>query len=371
MITRRRDLINRSALCGAAALLLVSGCGERREPPAKAPAKQVFALSVHRQLPLEKGSALPVAYNNGLILADESGGIRCLDAKLDPLWVRRVAGADFKCSGTVYNGRLLLASRTGKVCALDAQSGTVIWEKALDGAFSQPPLCGRVDGEDVVWLLSQGDGMVHALKAADGTLLWSGSETNRSDGNAALWQLKLAYGNCDGAVHLFNAVTGRLLTSIAVGDSDQMAGTPLATAGGVLWIGTREGRLALVDLASEKLLATLKISEEEAFVTPVAAFDTLVAAGVGEGGVLLCRSEAGQILVVKEQSLAGGIDALLYDGTLLYALAAGTLTALNAELQSEASLNLGDKADGMVELENGLLAVMADQSLLLIKGEWK
>ncbi|MDD2598075.1 MAG: PQQ-like beta-propeller repeat protein [Kiritimatiellae bacterium] len=360
-----------SAVGCVAALLLVASCGPNAVNQEKDAVPRVLYLSVQQLLPLEKNDALPVAYSNSLILTTGSGSVRALDLQLQERWKVKLEEFDFSGGATVFNQNLLLASREGRVFCLNAETGGVLWQKSLDGTFSHPPLCGMIDDNPVVWLLSQSDGVLYALKMADGTLLWSGKETNRSDGAALLWRHKLAYGNCDGAVHLFSAGDGKQTSSILIGGSDQMAGTPLATAEGQLWIGTRAGQLALVDLNAEQLLGTLKISESEAFVTPVQAFDDTIAVGVSEGRVLLCRAEGGQPLIVKESLLAGGVDALLFDGTLLYALAEGTLYALNSELGIEASLNVGDRADGVVELSYGVLAVRADRSLLLIKGEWK
>ncbi|MFA7173837.1 MAG: PQQ-binding-like beta-propeller repeat protein [Kiritimatiellia bacterium] len=360
-----------SAVGCVTAMLLVASCGPSAVDQEKNAAERVLSLSVQRSLPLVKNSALPVAYSNGLIQTTGSGGVRALDAQLREHWKVKLESFDFSGGASVFNDYLLLASHEGHVFCLNIMTGGVLWKKSLEGTFSHSPLCGMIDSNPVVWLLSQSDGVLHALNMADGTLLWSGKETNRSDGGALLWRRKLAYGNCDGAVYLFSAKDGKQTSSISIGGSDQMAGTPLANPEGQLWIGTRAGRLALVDLNSEKLVGTLKISESEAFVAPVQAFDDTVAVGVSEGRVLLCRAEGGQPLIFKESILAGGVDALLFDGTLLYVLAEGTLYALNSELGIKASLNVGDKADGMVELSYGVLAVRADRSLLLIKGEWK
>lgn len=360
-----------SSLGCAAALLLVAGCGDGAGNQEKGAVKRVFSFTIQHSLPLEKDCALPVAYSNGLIQTSGSGGVRSLNFQLLERWQMKFEDFDFSGGCSVSDGHLLLASREGHIFCLDAETGAVIWRKTIEGVFGQPPICGMIEREPVVWLLSQSDGVLYAFKMVDGTRLWSGTETNRSDGNALLWHHKLAYGNCDGAVYLFSARDGTQISSIAIGDSDQMAGTPLATPEGQLWIGTRAGKLALVDLNSEELIGSLKVSEEEAFVPPIQAFDAMVAMGVSEGRVLLCRVEGGQPLIVKETMLAGSVDTLVFDGTLLYVLAKGTLYALNSELEVEASLNVGDRADGVVDLGHGLLAVRADRSLLLIKGEWK
>ncbi|MDA3925451.1 MAG: PQQ-binding-like beta-propeller repeat protein [Kiritimatiellae bacterium] len=360
-----------SFICCIALLMLFSSCGDNRSPVETAIAKRVLSLSIAVQLPLESDTALPVVCQDDLILADDSGYVVRLNSILQPIWRITLEKASFANSGAVISNTLVLSSSEGNVFCLNPDNGDVLWKKTFDATFTHPPLCGSIGGEPALWLLSQSDGAIYALKAANGMTIWSSEETNRSDGNAVLWAGTIAYGNCDGAVYLFNALTGVKLFSVPIGESDQMAGTPLVTQQGVLWIGTREGKLALVDLTSRKLISTLDLSEEEAFVQPVSAFDNRVAMGVSEGVLSLCSVESGKVVVDADKPFAFGIDSLIYDGSLLYVFTGGILTAVNSKLKTEASLNIGDDLSGAVLLGDGLLAVIVDKSLLLIKGEWK
>ena len=360
-----------TAFCRFFLLIVLCGCGNNEGVQEKVVEKRVFTFSILNQLPLTDSPALPVVYEGDLIIADEEGAVCRFNAEFRSVWSVKLADSEFVNSGSIVGGYLLLSSRDGNVFSLNLETGAVIWKKTLDGSFAHKPLCGVVEGEPVIWLLSQSDGVLFSLKVENGDLLWSSEETNRSDGNAVIWKNKLAYGNCDGSVHLFNAITGSIIGSVPIGDSDQMAGTPLSVESGALWIGTREGRLALIDLESEKLLSTLKISEDEAFVSPIPAFDNMVAMGVSEGRVSLCSAEGGKAVVVSNKVLPGGIDALLYDGALLFVLAEGTLYALNSEMETEALINAGDDVGGVVIFGSALFAVIADRSLLLIKGEWR
>jgi len=355
------------------AVVLGPLCGCRRSEENNDPVEveRVFSLSVCEQLALQDKTALPLVYGHDLVIAADSGEVRRVDHTLATLWKVKYEGADFSSSGAVINDRLLLASRDGSVFCLNLESGSLIWKKELDAVFVHVPLSGNIGGSAVMWMLSQSDGVLYALKVDSGELLWSGEETNRSDGNAVLWENKLAYGNCDGAIHLFNASDGSRFESIAVGASDQMAGTPLVSDDGLLWIGTLAGSLAVIDLKTTKLISKIKVSEDEAFVRPVPAFSNLVAMGVSAGDLYLCGADKGKSAVESSSHLEGAVDSLFYDGIMLYVLSEGNLIALNSALEIKASINLGDKVDGAVSIKKGLIAVVADNSLLLVKGEWK
>ena len=367
----RPSLVDISILGRILLLILFIGCGNNECDKKTVPEKRVLLFSVQRQLPLENDSALPLIYEKDLILTDDLGSVCRLNVKFKIVWSVKLADSEFVNSGSVISGHLLLSSREGNVFCLNLETGAVIWKKTLDGSFEHKPLCGMAEGEPVIWLLSQSDGVLFSLKVENGDLLWSSDETNRSDGNAVIWKNKLAYGNCDGAVHLFNAVTGSKIGSISVGESDQMASTPLVDKSGALWIGTRAGRFVLIDLESEKLLSMLQLSEDEAFVSPISAFDNMVTMGVSDGRVSLCHRERENAVLIRDKVVLGGIDALLYDGALLYVLAEGTLYALNQDLETESSFNAGDDISGIVIFGSAQLVVIADRSLLLIKGEWK
>ena len=213
--------------------------------------------------------------------------------------------------------------------------------------------------------------MVYCLNAEDGELLWQGEETNRSDGGMVLWNQRLVYGNCDGSAHIFNAVNVTKIASVSVGKSDQMAGTPVVTGDGMLFIGTRQGNLAVIDLNRAMLKSTIKISSQEAFAVPVLCDGNFVAFGVEEGNILLFGLQDGFPLMKRKYAVKSAVEYLSYDGEMLYALANGNLLAFDDDLTLLSSLNVGDSFEGLGVLGCRLFVVKADNSLLFVKGEWK
>ncbi len=350
-------------------VLLFCGCKDNSSSSAENTPGQIVKLSVVKQLSLEHDTTLPVAIAGGFIIADRSGDIVHFDHSYNPLWRVSHKGMEFVSGGTVENGSLFIGSAEGSVLCVDIDDGSTLWTNALDATFIHPPLHGAIKEVNALWLLSADNGVVYCLNAKTGELLWQGEETTRSDGGMVLWDQRLVYGNCDGAAHIFDAVNGVKIASVPVGESDQMAGTPVVTKDGMLFIGTRQGHLAVVDVNRAILLSTLKISEQEAFAVPVLCADNSVVFGVQEGDVLLIGLKAGAPFVKRKYAVGSAVEHLLYNGEVLYALANGNLMVFDRDLKLEFSLNVGDNLEGMGVVGSGILAVKADRSLLFIKGE--
>jgi len=364
-------LISFVACCVSTALY--SGCGVDPEVQTEKEAvRKTLTLSIVQQLPVQQNAAAPVAAAGGVVMADGAGKVIRLDLQLHTLWSVTLDGSEFTNSGTPLAGHLYLCSSEGKVFCLSLDDGSRIWTKSLDAAFVHAPLLRQDPAQTRLWLLSADDGCLYCLDAQSGAQLWKSDETNRSDGGAVLWSNKLVYGNCDGAAHIFDSSIGSEIESVPVGDSDQMAGTPVVRDDGFLFIGTRQGNLAVINLPSQKLLSTLKLSEEEAFTVPVLAFGSTVAMGTNEGDIFLCDLKNGGLLTVRKKAQTeASVEYLSFDGSLLYAVSGGNLLAFNENLEVESSINAGDDVYGLSALGDGLYAVLADRSLLLIKGEWK
>ncbi len=316
---------------------------------------------------------MPVGSAERIFVAERRGVVSRLDLDLNSVWSVTPGGEQerFKNSGLPEGDFLYIGSMRGALFSLRQADGGVVWTNRLDAVFAHAPLSGKIGDQSVLWLLSASDGTIHCVNAADGSVLWQSEETNRSDGGIVRSGHLLVYGNCDGAAHIFEATDGRRVASVPVGDSDQMAGTPLATDAGELYIGTRSGKLALIDLESRRLAAVLALSEEEAFATPVEAFGGFVAIGTGEGDVLLCARREGDLAVVRSVRTDAAVEHLAWDGSLLYALSGGNVIVFNQELQIEASLNVADSAGGVALLNDGSIIIKADSALIRVKGEWQ
>ena len=254
--------------------------------------------------------------------------------------------------------------------ALKAGTGEVVWSVGAEARFQHQPLVGIVaDGSERVWLVSQTDGQIFCLRLTDGKVMWRSEATNRCDGEPALWRGTIAYGNCDGAVYLFDAVTGAPKGSVTVGEDDQMAGGMLATGAGLLVAGTRQGHLVAVDAATKTCEAPVKVSSEEAFLKPAEAFGGLIVMGTREGEVSFWRPDGKGLQPEGRVSLGAAVTQLAAYGGRLFVLSGGTLCVMDTPEGAPVKVPLGDEVSGLSARCLCTVACVADGAVVCVKGE--
>ncbi len=312
----------------------------------------------------------PCPCPGGWVAVNATGGVMKVSFAGRVLWRAAFAGEEFAGASVTGDGRIAVASDSGRVFALDSATGVEVWRRETGARFRQPPLSGARGGEPVLWLVSQEDGRLFCLRAADGSVIWTGEETNRCDGEPAAWSGRIAYGNCDGAVYVFDADDGKRVGKIAVGDEDQMAGGILVLADGRLVTGTRAGRLVMLDPAELVCAASAEVSESEAFATPAACFGGLVAMGTDEGNLTLWRVGAKELQPAGRFALGGKVTSLVASKDRLFALAGGTLVVI-VDGRETGRLSLGDDVGPLAIHAAGDVACVADGVLVCVKGDAK
>jgi len=299
---------------------------------------------------------VPAAWSNGWIAATEEGGVVSLDNSGRVRWTHAFSNASFVGSPVVAGTNTIVVGRDGRVTALHVATGELLWQVVVDGAYRHGPLVLRCGDRGQVVLLSASDGVLHALDLQDGHERWRSEPTNRTDGSPGFDEQILAYGNCDSAVHIFSITNGAHLAQIPVGADEQMAGGVLVREGRV-YGGTRSGALVCVDAESNNIVWHAKVSDGEAFNTPVTVRD-LVIMGSRDGRIAAFAARDG---VTRWQvSLSNAVKSLCVVDDAVFAMAGGSLVGLRAtDGGMFMKLAVGDDVDGPVW--NGrILAVAAD-----------
>jgi len=311
----------------------------------------------------------PCAAGDGWIVADEAGGVTALAADGSVQWRAALSNQVFEAAAAVSDGAAVVASRKGEVTALRVVDGRAVWSRTTDGLFLRAPRTGVVDGEPAVWLVSQADGQLFCLRTRDGAVLWRGEPTNRCDGEPVVWQGRIAYGNCDGAVYLFDATTGTARGKIEVGTDDQMAGGLLALPDGRLVGGTRQGHLVAVDPDVLKVVARTAVAQSEAFATPVVAFGGEIATGTPDGEIVFCSLEDDALRVTGRVALGTSeVGELAFAGGRLFALSGGDLCVLAAPQDAVTRVAVGDDVYGLTVGPRGGIVCVADQTVVCVEG---
>lgn len=311
------------------------------------------------------------AFPEGWVVTDRGGGVAALSGDGALLWRTVLTNQGFEGAAFVGDELAVAASVQGDVTALRLADGGVAWAAKADARFQHQPLCGAVAaGGPVLWLVSQSDGGVFCFRLKDGGLVWKSEPTNRCDGEPAVVSTgKIVYGNCDGAVHVFDGADGALLGSVAVGENDQMAGGMLSVADGVVFAGTRQGNLVAVDVERLALLAQEQVSEGEVFLEPAAFSGGLVVMGNQEGELSFWRLEGTLFRAVGRVALGVPVGQLDSCGDRLFALAGGRLAVVDAPDAQPVMVALGDDVYGLRARGRDSVACVADGMVVCIEKE--
>jgi outer membrane protein assembly factor BamB len=157
-------------------------------------------------------------------------------------------GAPAFARGVVYATEL-----RGVVHAVDAATGAVIWTYPTgDTVWSQ----AAVSGGSVY--VGSDDGFVYALDAATGQLRWKQATGGPIQGGPAVAEGVVYAGSEDGSLYAFEASTGTMIWSAAIGSLG--SSTP-AVADGVVYAGTEDGMLVAVDAATGDVLWSYRIDD--------------------------------------------------------------------------------------------------------------
>lgn len=346
--------------------------GEDTRAPGQAPrqTRDPRASPVARwRVPFAARPTPPCAAEDGWIVADEAGGVTALAADGSVRWRAALSNQVFEAAAAVSDGAAVVASRKGEVTALRVVDGSVVWSRATDGLFLRAPRTGAVDGEPAVWLVSQADGQLFCLRTRDNAVIWRGEPTNRCDGEPVVWQGRIAYGNCDGAVYLFDAATGTARGKIEVGTDDQMAGGLLVLPDGHWVGGTRQGHLVAVDPDALKVVARTAVAQSETFATPVMAFGGEIATGTPDGEIVFCRLEADALRVTGRVALGtSAVGELAFSRGRLFALCGGDLCVLASPQGAVTRVAVGDDVYGLSVGPSGGIVCVADQAVVYVEG---
>ena len=324
--------------------------------------------SVIWRVPLGARAGRPCACADGWVVADAAGGVTKVTLEGRVRWRAGLSNEVFAGAAELVGGRVAVASESGRVFCLDGATGETLWKRETEARFQHAPLAGLRGAESVLWLVSQEDGRLFCLRVRDGSVLWTAEATNRCDGEPVAWPGRVAYGNCDGAVYVFDSLNGKLLGSVEVGADDQMAGGILILDDGRLVTGTRSGHLVLVNPETRLCEASVKVSESEAFVTPAACFLRQIAMGSEEGDVTLWLREAKVLRQTAHFATGAAVKGLAFANGRLFFLSGGSLGWVDSPAGEVARLPLGDDVGGLAVNAAGDVVCVADGAVVCVKG---
>ncbi|WP_194756986.1 outer membrane protein assembly factor BamB [Aliidiomarina indica] len=217
----------------------------------------------------------PVHQDGVIYVADRHGTVAALNADngrelwsqkmggRKPVFGRFFGGEPARFSGIAVAGSMLfVGSENGVVYAFDSDSGELKWEQKVPGEVLAAPSVG--EGRVVVHL---GSGIVAALRAQDGEILWTHEEevsllSLRGTSPVALNSGGAIFGSATGKVVVLIAENGMLAweerISVPTGSTDlerlvDVDGAPLVW-GGTIYMSAFNGDLAAFDLRNGEVM---------------------------------------------------------------------------------------------------------------------
>lgn len=287
--------------------LLAVGCSKGIKPETHEPtplvglSQSLNLLSPALSVNLPKGnqnytskdvlSLQPAMQGQHIIAATVSGKVS--KYQLDGTKVWSVDVEDVITGGVswdVATATAIITTRSGKVMALDANTGQLRWQKQLNSVVLAPALIG-----DNRVLLSGNDGVLHGMSLQTGKPIWQYATKTPSisiRGNAApsLYNNTAFFATADGRIHALDVRTGILIWSrrvgVAVGISEierinDIDAKP-TIKDGQLYAISYSGQLQGIDLVNKKIAFTQK----SASLNELVVTDQLVVATTLDGSVV-------------------------------------------------------------------------------------
>lgn len=303
----------------------------------------------------------PVGHRERIVFVTESGEVMALNPKGHLQWRWRpppptassgTGESSVEAPPLLWHGRVIVGARGGRWYGLDEESGQLEWTYDTGGAAQGAATGIEGTSERPPWVVvvSQPDGVVHALEASTGRRVWVSEPTARCDGGASTDGRWIVFGNCASRLVVLNLPDGTLRGSVALGEGCQV-GAGVALAQGRAYTGSRCGKMFAVDVAAGEIQwASGNPDTTEIFTIPAVGRGRVVA--VNERGQILCwEAVTGNLLWVVERprgqprspiiagnrvvtAVGGSLEVLaLEDGRVLFSLSLGD------EISSPASIH--------------------------------
>ena len=234
-------------------------------------------------------------------------------------------------SPTVASGIVYVGSNNGKVFALNASNGAVLWSYQTGGeVYSSPALA------DGVVYFGSWDKCIYALNALTGAMLWSYQTGSYVQSSPTVANGIVYVASYDASVYALDAATGRVLWTYQTGSG--AVGSSPAVWDGLVYIGDNGGRVYALNASTGVML--WRFTAGDTIYSSPAIVDGVVYIGAdlsvngnvyalnASTGAKLWSYQTGNLWVYSSPAVANGV---VYVGSNDHlASSGGNLFALNA-----------------------------------------
>ena len=210
--------------------------------------------------------ASPTLCDGVIYVGARDGGFHAVDSATGKDRWRFAADAPVTASAAVAGGLAYFQSDAGTVYAVRVADGALAWKRATGADL---PFMNYKPGVDFwdYWASSPlyvdgaiyiggGDGLVRALDARTGAVIWTYATRGRVRATPATDGRRIYVGGFDGAMYALDRVDGKLAWSFQTAGNDEFKigsiQSSAAVADGLVLFGSRDYRLYALDAATGK-----------------------------------------------------------------------------------------------------------------------
>lgn len=290
--------------------------------------------------------ASPTVANGVLYVGAKNGRFFAIDAMAGKRKWAFQADAPITSSAAVFDGAVVFETDANTIYALDAGDGHELWHRATGGDMSFDAMAGFHMVEDWDYWASSllidrgrvfvgsGDGKIYALDAKTGSVLWSCATQGRVRSSPATDGKAIYAGSFDGKMYAIDRDTGKLIWSFkTLGNKIFPEGSIQSSptvAGGFVLFGARDFNLYAIEAKTGREAWHQSVKNSWVASTPV-VLDGRVYTGSADG-----RAAFAYDLKTGKQLWTTPLDNLVFsspviaDGKVYLATMGGSVFAMEA-----------------------------------------
>ncbi len=275
----------------------------------------------------------PVVSDKKIFLGGPTGTFHALDAKTGTELWQSSAGIGVDAPAHVHAGKVFIGTKDGWLICFDAHTGKQLWNYETMGEIvGSPNYVLHPSDKKPLILVGSYDNFVHCVNAENGALVWKFESLNYINGTPAIWDNQaVVFGGCDAQLYVLSLSDGQLIRQIELG-------APVASSVGVnestAYVGNMEKSVQAVDLRSGEIIWKYEHKNFPYFSSPAISENFVIIGSRDKGlhaidknsGKQLWRYSArgridGSPIIAGEKVVVGSMDGKLY----LLELKSGTI----------------------------------------------